>query len=97
MNMPLLAGNDYLILSAARQSLDQLGTIPWWLWLAILLILLSLLVVGLFVREEDRHRYPGMKKPLPERAYDQTSTGTEPESDLIRKTQTKENSDAENP
>jgi uncharacterized membrane protein YdfJ with MMPL/SSD domain len=95
--MPLMAGNDYLILSAAQQSIDQLGTIPWWLWLVILLILLSLLVLGLFVREEDKHRYPRMKKPLPEKASDQTSTGTELESDLRRKTQTKENSGAENP
>ena len=92
-----MAGNEYLLISALQQSLDQLGTIPWWLWLVILLILLSLLVVGLVIREEDRHRYPGMKKPLPEKASDQISTGTELESDLRRKTQTKENSDAENP
>ena len=96
MSMPLMAGNDYLLISALQQSLDQLGTIPWWLWLMILLILLSLLVVGLFVREEDRHRYPGMKKPLPEKTSNQISTGTELESDLRKKIQTKENSDTEN-
>jgi len=96
VSMPLMAGNDYLLISALQQSLDQLGTIPWWLWLMILLILLSLLVVGLFVREEDRHRYPGMKKPLPEKTSNQISTGTELESDLRKKIQTKENSDTEN-
>jgi len=93
----LMVVNDHLLLPAAQRASDQLGTIPWWLWLAILLVLLSLLMVGLFVREDHRHRYPGMKKPLPETASDQISTGTERESDLRKTTQTMDNTRAENP
>ena len=60
-------------------ALDQIGSIPWWLWLVFLAIVLVILIAGFFVKDQASRHYPGVKQPLPE-ADDQTSTGTELES-----------------
>jgi hypothetical protein len=70
-----------LTVTIADQVLDQLGHIPWWLWLAILLAIMMLLAAGFFIQEDSSHRYPGDQIPPP-KADEQTSTGTELESDL---------------
>lgn len=64
------------------QSSGQLGQTPWWLWLAILIILLGFLIVGVFVREDSGHRYPEIQKSASGKTGNQISTGTELESDV---------------
>ncbi len=84
--LPLSLWTGSFILTANLQSSAQLGQVPWWLWLVILLILLGLLIAGLFVREEPGHRYPDIQKTSPGIASDQISTGTELESDMGART-----------
>ncbi|HET6446433.1 MAG TPA: hypothetical protein VFI27_17830 [candidate division Zixibacteria bacterium] len=66
----------------ALQSSEKLVSIPWWVWLVIMVAVLVILVIGLFGQERRDIRYPGTQQVLPEITHDQMSTGTELESTL---------------
>jgi hypothetical protein len=82
-----------LFWTAALQSADRILGIPWWLWIAILLVLLLLIIAGLLNRGDQAYSYPAAQHHSPEEASDQLSSGTEFESAMNTAKSTTENQD----
>ena len=70
---------------------DQLGFVPWWLWLIILIVVLCILIYGLFVTSDNAQRRPGSTRLPPLASDGQTSEGTESDIEAANTSANSEN------